>query len=53
MGFDPRPGKGSHTVLRKGSVVVVVPHQNPIRPGTLRNILKQAQVSSQDLAANL
>jgi predicted RNA binding protein YcfA (HicA-like mRNA interferase family) len=53
LGFAERPGKGSHTVLRRGSVVTVVPHASPVRAGTLRNILRQAQVTVEQLMAAL
>ncbi|MDT0547969.1 MULTISPECIES: type II toxin-antitoxin system HicA family toxin [Streptomyces] len=53
LGFTQRNGKGSHTVLRRYSTVVVVPHQNPVRRGTLRNVLKQAGITVQELLENL
>jgi predicted RNA binding protein YcfA (HicA-like mRNA interferase family) len=49
LGFTQRPGKGSHTVLRRGATVCVVPHRNPIPQGTLRNVLRQAGVDASEL----
>ncbi|MEP7286952.1 MAG: type II toxin-antitoxin system HicA family toxin [Chloroflexota bacterium] len=28
--------------MRKGSLAVMVPNRNPIKPGTLRSIIRQA-----------
>ncbi|MFF4404337.1 type II toxin-antitoxin system HicA family toxin [Streptomyces sp. NPDC001262] len=53
LGFTERRGKGSHTVLRHGPVVVVVPHRNPVPRGTLANVLRQAQVTPEQLRDNL
>jgi len=49
LGFSRRAGKGSHTVMRRGSVVCVVPHRNPVPKGTLANVLRQAGVTADDL----
>ncbi|MGW0465330.1 type II toxin-antitoxin system HicA family toxin [Streptomyces sp. NPDC003027] len=49
LGFTRRAGKGSHTVMRRGSVVCVVPHRNPVPRGTLANVLRQAGVTAEQL----
>ncbi|GGP71549.1 MULTISPECIES: type II toxin-antitoxin system HicA family toxin [Streptomyces] len=49
LGFTRRAGKGSHTVMRRGSVVCVVPHRSPVPKGTLANVLRQAGVTPEQL----
>ncbi|MEV0371396.1 type II toxin-antitoxin system HicA family toxin [Streptomyces sp. NPDC050636] len=49
LGFTRRAGKGSHTVMRRGSVVCVVPHRSPVPKGTLANVLRQAGVTADQL----
>lgn len=49
LGFTERRGKGSHTVLRRGSSVCVVPHRDPVPRGTLANVLRQAGVEPDEL----
>lgn len=42
--------KGSHRLYRKGELRVIVPYHNKdLKPGTLRNILKQAGLTEKDL----
>jgi predicted RNA binding protein YcfA (HicA-like mRNA interferase family) len=45
--------RGSHTIMRsddKPNIKIVVPiHTSPIKPGTLSNILKKAEISRQEL----
>jgi predicted RNA binding protein YcfA (HicA-like mRNA interferase family) len=45
--------RGSHTIMRnddKPNTKVVVPiHARPIKPGTLSNILKKAEISREEL----
>lgn len=42
--------KGSHRLYRKGALRVTVPHHTKdLKPGTLRSILKQAQLTGEDL----
>jgi predicted RNA binding protein YcfA (HicA-like mRNA interferase family) len=53
LGFEQRRGKGSHTVVRRGSVVAVIPHRDPIPKGTLRNVLKQAGVTVEEISPHL
>lgn len=53
MGFVLVRERGSHLVLRRGSDGCVVPKHTEIRTGTLSGILKQANVSVEELIENL
>ncbi|WP_366518477.1 type II toxin-antitoxin system HicA family toxin [Methanocalculus alkaliphilus] len=44
-GFVVVRHKGSHVFLQRGSDTVTVPFHNPVKKGTLKSILKQANVS--------
>jgi predicted RNA binding protein YcfA (HicA-like mRNA interferase family) len=48
FGFEFVRQRGSHAVLRNGSVVCVVPIHQSVKTGTLRSILRQAQIDVQD-----
>jgi len=42
--------KGSHRLYRKESLRVTVPyHSKDLKPGTLRNILKQASIPKEEI----
>jgi predicted RNA binding protein YcfA (HicA-like mRNA interferase family) len=45
--------RGSHTIMRnddKPNIKLVVPiHTRPIKPGTISNILKKAEISREEL----
>jgi predicted RNA binding protein YcfA (HicA-like mRNA interferase family) len=45
LGFETRRQRGSHIVMRKENIVCVVPLHNELKIGTLRNVLKQSEVS--------
>ena len=49
-GFIPRSGKGSHLVYRhpNGRRTVIPRHNRPVRIGTLRAILRQADITSEE-----
>ncbi len=57
LGFIQERQRGSHVVLRKhtaeGDVGCVVPLHKELAIGTLRGILKQAQVSTEEFIKNL
>lgn len=53
MGFVLVRQRGSHLVLRRGSDACVVPNHKEIRTVTLSGILKQANVSVEELIENL
>ena len=48
MGFVVKRTQGSHTVLRRGNAVCVVPLHDELAPGTLRNVLRQAQINVEE-----
>ena len=50
LGFVSRQGKGSHVVYTHpdGRRTVVPVHNQPVRAGTLRAILKQADLSTEE-----
>jgi len=50
LGFFSRKGKGSHIVFKHadGRRTVVPVHNRPIRTGTLRAILKQIDLTTED-----
>jgi predicted RNA binding protein YcfA (HicA-like mRNA interferase family) len=45
LGFSAVRQRGSHIVLRQGSIGCVVPHHKELKAGTLAGILKQADVT--------
>lgn len=49
-GFAGRPAKGGHVVFRHadGRHTVVPGHSRPVRTGTLRAILRQAEISVEE-----
>jgi predicted RNA binding protein YcfA (HicA-like mRNA interferase family) len=44
LGFVIRRQTGSHLILRREGRTVVVPQHKPLKPGTLKGILEQADV---------
>ena len=48
LGFVILRQKGSHIILRRGSMGCVVPNHREIKIGTLGGILKQAGVTSDE-----
>lgn len=53
LGFRPVRQKGSHVVLRRGSVGCVVPLHREINPWTLNGILRQAGVEPNEFVKAL
>lgn len=53
LGFAVVRQKGSHVVLRRGSVGCVVPNHRELKIGTLSSVLKQAGVSAEEFMAAL
>lgn len=53
LGFVVVRQRGSHIVLRKGATGCVVPNHREIKVGTLRGVLKQADVSADEFIAAL
>jgi predicted RNA binding protein YcfA (HicA-like mRNA interferase family) len=52
MGFVVQRTQGSHTTLRRGHAVCVVPLHNDLAIGVLRSVLRQAEISANDFLAN-
>ncbi|MBW2972464.1 type II toxin-antitoxin system HicA family toxin [Candidatus Woesearchaeota archaeon] len=48
FGFSVTRQKGSHIVLKKGIIGTVVPDHKEIKIGTLKRILKLAEVKEED-----
>jgi len=48
IGFEAKMAKGDHVVLNKDYKVFSVLLHNPVKKGTLRNILKQAEISIEE-----
>ena len=53
LGFTVARQKGSHIVLRRGSVGCVVPNHRELKAGTLSGVLKQAGITAEDFIAAL
>ena len=57
MGFKQIRQRGSHVILKKeipeGKVGCVIPLHRELAIGTLRSILKQAKISTDDFLKNL
>ena len=53
LGFVDRRPTGSHAILRKEGLTVVVPMPQPIKPGTLRGLIEQAGVTVEAFCAAL
>jgi predicted RNA binding protein YcfA (HicA-like mRNA interferase family) len=53
LGFKQLRQRGSHVVIRRGSVGTVVPLHREVKTGTLAGILRQAQVSQDDFLGAL
>ncbi|WP_342765626.1 type II toxin-antitoxin system HicA family toxin [Methanolobus chelungpuianus] len=48
LGFVVVRQKGSHVLLQRGHDTVTVPLHDPLKKGTLNNVLKQANVSLEE-----
>ena len=53
LGFAQARQKGSHVVLRRGSVGCVVPLHSELKIGTLASVLRQAQVTLEEFLGAL
>jgi predicted RNA binding protein YcfA (HicA-like mRNA interferase family) len=53
LGFVVVRQKGSHVVLQRGSNLLTVPLHDPVKKSTLNAILKQADVSLEELLEQL
>jgi predicted RNA binding protein YcfA (HicA-like mRNA interferase family) len=48
LGFTVARQKGSHVVLRRGSIGCVVPLHRELKIGTLSGVLKQAGITAEE-----
>jgi predicted RNA binding protein YcfA (HicA-like mRNA interferase family) len=53
LGFERRRQKGSHLVMRRGSAACVVPMHREVDRGTLRGVLRQAEVGEEEFVEAL
>ena len=53
LGFAVVRRRGSHILMRRGSVGCVVPDHRELKTGTLAGVLKQAGVSVEDFVRTL
>lgn len=53
LGFSVVRQRGSHIVMRNGALGCVVPNHREIKAGTLSGILKQADISIDELVRAL
>ena len=53
LGFEIQRQTGSHLVLRRANRTVVVPQHKPLKPGTLKGVLEQAGVSTEEFVREL
>ena len=53
LGFEKARQSGSHVVMRRANKGCVVPLHTELKVGTLAGLLRQAEVSAEDFAANL
>jgi predicted RNA binding protein YcfA (HicA-like mRNA interferase family) len=53
LGFVFARQRGSHVILRCGSIGCVVPLHSELKKGTLASILKQAGITAADFISNL
>ena len=53
LGFSVVRQRGSHVVLRKGSMGCVVPNHKELKTGTLAGILKQPGISLDEFTSKL
>ena len=51
LGFEQVRQRGSHVVMRRGSVGTIVPLHNELKVGTLTGILRQAQIPAEEFQA--
>lgn len=53
LGFVELRQTGSHRIMRKETRTVVVPMHRPIKPGTLKGLIEQAGVTTEEFVAAL
>lgn len=53
LGFEHQRQTGSHVILRKENRTVVVPMHRPIKAGTLKGLMEQADVSLKEFRKHI
>lgn len=53
FGFVSVRQTGSHLIMRKDAVTVVVPQHKPIKPGTLKGMIEQAGLTVEEFTSQL
>ena len=53
LGFAEIRQSGSHLIMRRDSLTVVVPMHRPIKPGTLRALIEQAGLTVEEFCAEI
>jgi len=53
FGFTSIRQTGSHLIMRKDSLTVVVPQHKPLKPGTLKGLIEQAGLTVEDFVKKL
>jgi len=48
-GYEMKRRRGSHMMMLKGNKLIVVPDHKELKKGTLRNILREADLTAKDL----
>jgi predicted RNA binding protein YcfA (HicA-like mRNA interferase family) len=51
LGFEQKRQRGSHVVMRRGTVGCVVPLHAEVKRGTLAGIIRQAGLSAEEFMA--
>jgi predicted RNA binding protein YcfA (HicA-like mRNA interferase family) len=53
LGFEQVSQRGSHVKMRSGSLTVIIPLHDELARGTLRSILRQANLTNEEFLAEL
>jgi predicted RNA binding protein YcfA (HicA-like mRNA interferase family) len=53
LGFEFARQTGSHVIMKKGMRTVVVPQHKAIKPGTLKGLIEQAGITTEELVRKL
>jgi predicted RNA binding protein YcfA (HicA-like mRNA interferase family) len=53
LGFVTLRQTGSHLIMRRAHVTVVVPQHKPIKSGTLKGVIEQAGLTGEEFVQHL
>ena len=53
LGFVSIRQTGSHLVMRRDNLTVVVPQHKPLKPGTLKGVIEQAGLTLEEFTNEL